>query len=104
MRSMDHLEPETAAMLELPTDERVMLCKTDRWVGYTRATQIMNRLDQLLVYPKSLRMPSVLIVGRSGNCVFRAKLDTHSTANWTSGPAQTGHRFRSKLDSLKRPE
>ena len=37
-------------------------------------------------------------------CVFRAKLDTHSTANWTSGPAQTGHRFRSKLDSLKRPE
>lgn len=67
MRSMDHLEPETAAMLELPTDERVMLCKTDRWVGYTRATQIMNRLDQLLVYPKSLRMPSVLIVGRSGN-------------------------------------
>ena len=38
------------------------------------------------------------------NCIFHAKLDTHSTANWTPSPAQTGHRFSSKLDSLKRPE
>jgi hypothetical protein len=32
-------------------------------------------------------------------CVFRAKLDTHSTANWTLGPAQTGHAFHAKLDT-----
>jgi len=25
------------------------------------------------------------------NCVFQTKLDTHSTANWTVIPAQTGH-------------
>jgi len=24
-------------------------------------------------------------------CEFRFKLDTHSTANWTAIPAQTGH-------------
>jgi type III restriction enzyme len=24
-------------------------------------------------------------------CEFRSKLDTHSTANWTAIPAQTGH-------------
>jgi broad specificity phosphatase PhoE len=39
-----------------------------------------------------------------GMCVFRGKLDTHSTANRPPGPAQTGQQFRFKLDSLKRPE
>lgn len=37
-------------------------------------------------------------------CVFRGKLDTQSTANWTLVPPQTGHPFQRKLDSLKRPE
>jgi hypothetical protein len=32
-------------------------------------------------------------------CVFHAKLDTHSTANWTPSPAQTGHSFHVKLDT-----
>ena len=36
-------------------------------------------------------------------CVFRAKLDTHSTANWTPGPAQTGHSFHGKLDTGSAP-
>lgn len=35
----------------------------------------------------------------SPGCVFRAKLDTDSAANWTVIPAQTGHGFRGKLDS-----
>jgi hypothetical protein len=32
-------------------------------------------------------------------CVFRAKLDTDSAANWTVIPAQTGHGFHGKLDT-----
>lgn len=32
-------------------------------------------------------------------CVFRAKLDTHSTANWTLIPRQSGRRFQRKLDT-----
>lgn len=67
MTSFDHLNPDLVPMLKLPLVERIQYCKTDRWIGYTRATDIMRRIDQLLVYPKSLRMPSVLIVGRSGN-------------------------------------
>jgi hypothetical protein len=27
------------------------------------------------------------------------KLDTHSSANWTPVPAQTGHLFQAKLDT-----
>lgn len=62
-----HLNPDVVPVLQLPLADRVDYCKTDRWIGYTRATEIMDKLDQLMVYPKSLRMPSVLIVGRSGN-------------------------------------
>jgi hypothetical protein len=67
MKDFAHLDPEVAQALTLPTPERIAFCQTDRWIGYTRATQILKQLDQLLVYPKSLRMPNLLIVGRSGN-------------------------------------
>lgn len=67
MRPYEHLEPSVAEALTLPTPERLVFCRSDRWVGYTRASQILEQLDQLLIYPKSLRMPNILIVGRSGN-------------------------------------
>jgi hypothetical protein len=36
---------------------------------------------------------------RFSKCVFRAKLDTHSTANWTLIPRQSGRPFQRKLDT-----
>jgi hypothetical protein len=65
--ALSHLNIDVQPLLQLPADERIEHCKSDHWIGYTRATQIMQQLDQLLVYPKSLRMPNLLIVGRSGN-------------------------------------
>ena len=38
----------------------------------------------------------------SPDCVFHAKLDTDSAANWTPGPRQTGQAFQGKLDTLKK--
>ncbi|WP_020406002.1 TniB family NTP-binding protein [Hahella ganghwensis] len=67
MSKFSHLSPDVIEMLDLPVNERATFCKTDRWIGYTRATQILNQLNRLLTHPKSLRMPNVLIVGRSGN-------------------------------------
>lgn len=67
MKPYEHLEPEVAEALTLPKLERLAFCRSDRWVGYTRATQVLKQLDQLLIYPKTLRMPNLLIVGRSGN-------------------------------------
>lgn len=67
MKPYEHLAPEIVEALTLPTPERLELCRSDRWVGYTRASQILTQLDQLLIYPKTLRMPNLLIVGRSGN-------------------------------------
>lgn len=67
MSAFNHLDEEVREILTLPKPERQQFCKADRWVGYTRATQIMNRLDDLLTYPRTLRMPNILIVGRGGN-------------------------------------
>lgn len=63
----EHLNPEVAQALELTTAERIEFCQTDRWIGYTRAQQIVKQLDDLFAYPKSLRMPNLLLVGRSDN-------------------------------------
>lgn len=62
-----HLLPEVVKVLQYPLDERVEFCREDRWVGYTRALQILRQLDDLFSYPKSLRMPNILLVGRSDN-------------------------------------
>ncbi|MDP9606926.1 UNVERIFIED_ORG: hypothetical protein J2W38_006746 [Variovorax paradoxus] len=67
MTAHAHLIPEVAAALELPLLERIEFCQMDRWVGYTRAQQILKQLDDVFAYPKSLRMPNILLVGRSDN-------------------------------------
>jgi hypothetical protein len=63
----DHLHPEVRLALEFPKAERIAFCRADRWVGYSRAQQILRQLDDLLTFPKSLRMPSILLVGRANN-------------------------------------
>ncbi len=67
MSRFPHLDASVVEALEYTKADRIAFCQSDRWIGYTRATQILDQLDQLLVYPKSLRMPNLLIVGRSGN-------------------------------------
>ncbi|MET3115842.1 hypothetical protein AAKU64_000045 [Undibacterium sp. GrIS 1.8] len=67
MNTFEHLDAQVADALTLPNLDRLEFCRSDRWMGYTRAAQILKQLDQLLIYPKTLRMPNLLIVGRSGN-------------------------------------
>lgn len=67
MSEFPHLHPDVAKALSLSASERMEFSQQDRWVGYTRAIQILEQLDDLLTYPKSLRMPNLLVVGRSGN-------------------------------------
>lgn len=62
-----HLEAETLAALELPLDERIAYARRDFWIGYDRAEDVIRYLEDMLAYPKSLRMPGVLIVADSGN-------------------------------------
>lgn len=64
---MKHLLPEARAALELTINDRIDFCRRDHWVGYTGAEEIVKRLDDLLTFPKSIRMPNVLVVGRPNN-------------------------------------
>lgn len=62
-----HLEPQVAAALSLPAEERVAYAQQDRWIGYSRAQDALRTLSDLLNHPRTLRMPNILLVGQSGN-------------------------------------
>lgn len=62
-----HLLEKAAAYLDRPDEERIRYIRSPRWIGYPRAQEILDQLEQLLTYPKSHRMPNLLIVGDTNN-------------------------------------
>jgi hypothetical protein len=67
MISFDHLHPDTAAVMTRPRDERLDFILRDKWVPHPIAQAALDKLDQLVAYPRSIRMPSRLVVGRPNN-------------------------------------
>lgn len=57
------LSANAISALSLPLDERVEYIRRPKWFGYDRANEAMNLLEDLLTYPKSDRMPNLLIAG-----------------------------------------
>lgn len=65
---MKHLTKNTKDFVEKSGDqERIDYCRFPRWIGYTQAAKIINRMDELMLYPKSSRMTNLLLVGESNN-------------------------------------
>jgi type II secretory pathway predicted ATPase ExeA len=46
---------------------RIEFINKNRWIKYPHAEKIIDRLEELLVYPKISRMPNMLIVGETNN-------------------------------------
>ena len=67
MTNKDHLSPKAREVLSLSNEERIQHILEDKWVGYTRANEIIAKLEDLLIYPKVVRVPNMLIVGNSNN-------------------------------------
>ncbi|PRG50547.1 TniB family NTP-binding protein [Burkholderia gladioli] len=65
--SVDHLTESTARLLDLDDTARIERIRSPRWIGYPRAKEVLAKLDDLLTYPKSHRMPNLLIVGDTNN-------------------------------------
>jgi hypothetical protein len=63
MGEWGHLHTAARTALDLPTAERIEHIRRSRWIGYTRAKQLLAKLDDLLTHPKTHRMPNLLIVG-----------------------------------------
>lgn len=67
MNTEDRLEPKARQALALPDDQRIQFIFEERWIGYTKANEIITRLEDLLVHPKIGRMPNMLITGKTNN-------------------------------------
>lgn len=64
---MSHLNESTLKLLELSDAERIERIRAPRWIGYPQAKTILAKLEDLLTYPKSHRMPNLLVVGDTNN-------------------------------------
>jgi hypothetical protein len=51
----------------LPPELRIRRLHERTWIGYGRAIAIRNALEQLLIHPKTHRMPNLAIIGETNN-------------------------------------
>jgi predicted Ser/Thr protein kinase len=64
---LSHLLPAAQGLARLPADERIQRLRADRWIGYPRAVEALNRLEALYARPNKQRMPNLLLVGPTNN-------------------------------------
>jgi hypothetical protein len=64
---LSHLLPAAQGLARLPADERIHRLRADRWIGYPRAVEALNRLEALYAWPNKQRMPNLLLVGPTNN-------------------------------------
>jgi hypothetical protein len=64
---LSHLHPDAREAALLPGPERLRYARADRWIGYTRATEALARLEALFDWPTRLRMPNLLLTGPTNN-------------------------------------
>ncbi|WSY62714.1 TniB family NTP-binding protein [Nocardia sp. NBC_00881] len=64
---LSHLHTSAQRLAMLPDPERIQYVRADRWIGYTRATQALARLEELLSTPGKQRMPNLLLIGATNN-------------------------------------
>ena len=61
-----HLHPSIGALADEPNAIRIKRIRTDRWIGYGQAERALAALEDLLTFPKRMRMPNLLLVGPTG--------------------------------------
>jgi hypothetical protein len=63
----EYLNEQARAALDLPSQERIARIRQPRWIGYTRAKQVLAKLEDLRTHPKTHRMPNLLLFGETNN-------------------------------------
>lgn len=64
---LSHLLPSAQTLAVLPAVERIQRIRADRWIGYPRAIEALNKLETLYNWPNKQRMPNLLLVGPTNN-------------------------------------
>ncbi len=67
LTDLSHLHPAAQRVARLPGEERLRHVRADRWIGYTRATEALARLETLFDWPARQRMPNLLLIGPTNN-------------------------------------
>ena len=62
-----HLTVAAKAALKLSDADRINYIRRRRWIEYEKAMEILAMLEDLLTYPKTHRMPAILIYGPGNN-------------------------------------
>ncbi len=62
-----HLTTKTEELLILSDADRMKTILAYKWLPYTRAVETTNVMEDLLHYPKSDRMPNLLLIGDTNN-------------------------------------
>lgn len=62
-----HLNEATASLASGSAKERIYAIQAGVWVTYSRAKEILARMEMLFEHPPIDRMPNMLIVGESNN-------------------------------------
>lgn len=65
--NLAHLTGAAQEAATLSNEERIWHIRGDRWIAYARAQMALNRLDELMLWPKKQRMPNLLMVGPTNN-------------------------------------
>jgi len=63
----NHIHPKFRHIAHLSNSERIQFMDEPRWIGYTRAQEILDVLQGMLIKPKKPRMQNLLIVSESNN-------------------------------------
>jgi Cdc6-like AAA superfamily ATPase len=64
---MEYLSKEAQKALSLSDKDRIKYINSDKWISYGRYSEILNQMADLLDYPKSNRMPNLIIIGDTNN-------------------------------------
>jgi len=62
-----HLHSSTRPFAAEDQATRIQRIRMDRWIAYARAEAALTALEDLLTFPKRLRMPNLLLVGPTNN-------------------------------------
>jgi hypothetical protein len=66
-QDLTHLHESAQRVARLPARERLRHVRADRWIGYSRATAALGRLETLYGWPGKQRMPNLLLIGPMNN-------------------------------------
>lgn len=62
-----HLTEKTAEKMSLSDEDRISHIKKQRWIAYSKANELLDKLEDLLDHPKQARMPNMLVIGETNN-------------------------------------